>query len=336
MLRLIGIMALACGLAGCGYGGTVSALNFAATAEAPPERLPGRAYLLRGLIGDIYSRGMDELAHKIEQRGVKASVHGVSAVVYLSNRIIREYRADPAATAPIILVGHSTGADAIIAIAERLKAAEVPVALAFGFDPTRIASRIPSNVDLFINLYQGYNIIGGGTVRAASDFRGRLINVDLRERREIIHITLDKNDAIHDLIVRKVGAVAEGARAERARAKGLAGTLPDAHSSARARNKDGAVSRQARPAEVTPLSIRYVVPPGTTIELWDSAVRMKPEPAETLDAFAQRTGAPAWAIAQINGLDPDRPALDGHALLVPRNRQVAPLDGPAGMVRPRL
>jgi len=70
-----------------------------------------------------------------------------------------------------MLLGHSSGADYIIAIAERLKEAGVPVALAFGFDPTRIADAVPANVDLFINLYQGANIIGGGEVQPGPDFR---------------------------------------------------------------------------------------------------------------------------------------------------------------------
>jgi hypothetical protein len=325
MVRFLAIAALALGLAGCGYGAL--SLNY-----AEPEKLPGRAYLLRGLIGDIYSLGMDELAHKIEQRGVKASVHGVSAVVYLANRIIRDYRADPAANSPIILVGHSTGGDAIISIAQRLRAADVPVALAFGFDPTRIAGAIPSNVDLFINLYQGYNIIGGGAVKPASDFRGRLVNVDLRDRREIIHITLDKNDTLHDLIVRKVGAVAERARAERA---SVASRLPDAHSSARVQRKD-VRSAANEPVDVTPLAIRYVIPPGTTIELWDSAFRVKAGPRETIDAIAQRTGAPAWAIAQINKLDRDNPPAEGQVLLIPRNQPSVPPGNPFPASGPRL
>ena len=35
----------------------------------------------------------------------------------------------------------------------------------------RIASGVPSNVDLFINLYQGTNLIGGGAISPAADFR---------------------------------------------------------------------------------------------------------------------------------------------------------------------
>jgi hypothetical protein len=314
-------------VSGCSYGGGIYALGFQATRQAPAEKLPGRAYLLRGLIGDIYSLGMDELAEKIEQRGIKASAHGVSAVVYLANRIIRDYRADPAGMTPIILVGHSTGADAILSIAERLKAADVPVAMAIGFDPTRIASRVPSNVDLFINLYQGTNIIGGGAVRPAADFRGRLVNVDLRERREIIHVTLDKNDAIHELIVRKIGALAERERAIR---NAAAVPLPDAHSSAKDQRKP---RRQAaapdEPVYVTPIAIRYVVPPRQTIELWDSAIQVQAAANESVDQVAQRTGAPAWAIAQINKVESDQGLREGQRLLVPRNRLFSPSDIPA-------
>ncbi len=327
MIRFIAIGMAALWLSGCSYGSGISALSFSAAQRPPAEKLPGRAYLLRGLIGDIYSLGMDELAEKIEQRGVKASVYGVSAIAYLANRIIRDYRADPAGMTPIILVGHSTGGDAIISIAERLKAADIPVALAVGFDPTRIASRVPSNVDLFINLFQGTNIIGGGAVHPGADFSGRIINVDLRERREIIHITLDKNDAIHDLILRKIGTLAEHARDVR---NAAAAPAPDAHSSAKSRHKP--LPPQALPKEpayVSPLVIRYVMPPKQTIELWDSAINVKADANESVDQLAQRTGAPAWAISQINKLDAEQPLREGQRLLIPRNRLGSPSEIPS-------
>jgi hypothetical protein len=316
---------LALSLAGCGYGGGIVALGYSAVERPAPEKLPGRVYLLRGLIGDIYSLGMDELAEKIERRGIKTSVHGVSAVAYLANSIIRDYRADPARMSPIVLVGHSTGGDAIVSIAERLKAADIPVALAIGFDPTRIANGVPSNVDLFINLYQGTNIIGGGAIHPAADFRGRLINVDLRQRREIIHITLDKNDAIHELIVRKIGALAERAQAMRnARAE-----VADVHSSAKHKRMPAQPSSNDEPASIAPLVIRYVVPPGQTIELWDSAVQAQAGAGEAVEQVARRTGAPAWAIAQINKIDPDERLREGQSLLIPRYRLFSASDVPA-------
>jgi hypothetical protein len=187
--RCTGVLLLTLGLAGCGFGLSPDSLEAGRPAGERPE-LPGHVYLLRGLIGDVFSLGMDDLAAKIQRRGVKASVHGVSAARFLAENIIRTYRSDPS-LAPIMLIGHSTGGDEIIAMAVKLKAANVPVALAVGFDPTPIASDVPSNVELFINLYQATNLIGGGRATPGPGFRGRLVNVDLRDRREIIHITLD-------------------------------------------------------------------------------------------------------------------------------------------------
>ena len=171
------------------------------------QRLPGHVYLLRGLVGDIYSLGMDQLADKLVHHGVTATVHGMTEYVSVADDIIRDYKSGED-KGPIVLIGHSTGGDLIIAAAEKLKQANVPVALAFGFDPTRIADDVPSNVDVFINLYQRTNPIGGGRATPGPGFRGRLINVDLREHSEIVHINLDKTAAVQDAVVAKIVALA--------------------------------------------------------------------------------------------------------------------------------
>jgi Thioesterase domain len=204
-----GLVALAVGglLGGCGYDQVVHTWVAYSEESSVPEgpKLPGHIYLLRGLT-TIYSFGIDQLAAKINHRGVTASVYGLSETGSIASDIIRKYKAGED-RGPIMLLGHSSGADYAIAIAERLKEAGVPVALAFGFDPTRIADAVPANVEVFINLYQGGNI-GGGEPQPAPDFRGRLIDVDLREHTEIVHITLDKTPAVQDAVADKVTAVA--------------------------------------------------------------------------------------------------------------------------------
>ena len=251
---------------------------------------------------------MDELAEKIQRQGVGASVHGVSAARFMAGDIIAKYRSDPA---PIVLIGHSTGGDAIIALAQQLKRADVPVALAFGFDPTPVSGRIPSNVEIFINLYQATNLIGGGTAVAESGFRGRLINVDLRDRREIVHITLDKSNAIHDLVLQKIVGVAEMA----ARREEKIAPQP-AIRNAKPQNK----SVPPPAAEyVIPLVMKYVVPGRERIELWDSAAKVSAQAGDTVDTFAARNSAPAWAVAQINKLERDAQLAAGQTLLVPRS-----------------
>ena len=64
--------------------------------------------------------------------------------------------------------------------------------------------------------------------------------------------------------------------------------------------------------------MRYVVPPNVPIVLWDSAMRGVVGPDETLEAFAARMDAPAWAIAGINNIA--RGAAGARTtLLVPRS-----------------
>jgi hypothetical protein len=308
---LFGLLAVSSvGLTGCGNAISVDAFS-AITRNTTP--LPGRVYLVRGLIGDIFSLGMDELAEKIQRRGITASVHGITAAGAIASEIIDKYRVDPA---PVMLIGHSSGGDVIIGIAERLKAAKVPVALAFGFDPTPIAGRIPSNVELFINLYQATNLIGGGTAAPETGFGGRLINIDLRERREILHITLDKSDVIHELVVNKILGVAEIEAAKR-----LAAKAPPPPS--RGKQTKKASPPPPPPTYVTPLVMKYVVPSKERIEFWDSAIAVTVAADDTLATIAVRHSAPAWAIAQINKLGADVVLNPGRTLLIPRS-SIAP------------
>ena len=149
--------------------GCSSATLDAATAPSPTMprptagSVPGHVYLVRGLVGEVFSLGFYDLAGRVKERGINASVHSMYAPGLLANEIIAVYRRAPA---PIVLIGHSSGADAVIGVAEKLKSANVPVILMFGFDPTPIAGRVPENVELFINLYQKTNLIGGGEVKA--------------------------------------------------------------------------------------------------------------------------------------------------------------------------
>ena len=284
-------------LGGCGYDQVVHTWVAYSEELSVPEgpKLPGHMYLVRGLTS-VYSFGIDQLAAKINHRGVTATVYSLSETGTIANDIVRKYKAGEE-RGPIMLLGHSSGADYAIAIAERLKEAGVPVALAFGFDPTRTADAVPGNVELFINLYQGANIIGGGEVQPGPDFRGRLIDVDLREHTEIVHITLDKTPAVQDAVADKVIGVAAYA----------------------ARHSKEPSPRRPAGAELRPLLLKYTVPGSAPIVLWDDAVQVKVKSGETLETIASTDRAPSWAIAQINKLDADRPLEPGRTLIIPRS-----------------
>jgi hypothetical protein len=291
-----GLLALASALSGCGYDAVVHSWFDHSSGDQTPAgpKLPGHVYLLRGLVGDIYSLGMDQLADKINHHGVTATVHGITEYDAVADTIISKYKSGEE-RGPVMLVGHSTGGDLIVAIAERMKSADIPVAVAFGLDPTRVADNVPANVGLFINIYQSLNPIGGGEASAASDYKGRLINVDLREHNDIVHISLDKTAVVQDRVADKVAAVAADA------ARSAMGIKRAVHGG----------------GDVRPLRLRYVVPRDAEIVLFDSATEHKAKSGETVESIAAAGGVPAWAVVQINKIDQDHPLESGRMLLVP-------------------
>jgi hypothetical protein len=295
LLRFVAAAAMLLLATGCNSTAVIDAYS----ADVPAVH--GHVYLIRGLMGEVFSRGLDNLADKISQHGVAATVRSSYRVGALANEIIENYRREPG---PIILIGHSTGGDAAITIAQQLREAKIPVGIIFGFDPTPIAGRVPDNVELFINLFQKTNPIGGGVAKADEGFRGRLINVDLREHSEIIHVTLDKSSRIHNVVVDEIMGFMH--------AKQL---------------RDGSVTAQAgyggqgQPPSVNfirPYFLAYVVPPNEPIEIWDSGIQVATRPGESLQEVAANYGVPPWLLAQVNKLDA-HDALTGRALIVPQH-----------------
>jgi hypothetical protein len=166
---------------------------------------------------------------------------------------------------------------------------------------------------MFINLYQATNIIGGGSASPASDFRGRIVNVDLREHREIVHITLDKSDVIHALVVDKVVGVSMAAARKQA---ALAMDAPPPARKPQPKNRKPQTAPP--PAYVLPLTMRYVVPAKEPIVLFDSAISVTVKPDDTLETIAARTNSRAWVIGQVNKISDDAPLRPGQNVIVPQ------------------
>ena len=169
----------------------------------------GHVYLIRGLIGEVFSRGLDTLAEKINRHGVPASVHSSYSTGALAEEIIQNYRREPG---PIILIGHSTGGDAAIDIAQELRKANVPVGIIFGFDRRRSRGKCPTMSSYSSIFFRKPIRSAAVSLNRGGGFRGRLINVDLREHSEIIHITLDKSSKIHDVVVDEIVGFVAAAR----------------------------------------------------------------------------------------------------------------------------
>jgi hypothetical protein len=169
---------------------------------ANPGREQPRAhvYLLRGLM-NIFSLGMDKLAEELKGRDVYATVHSYSEWQTLADQAAVDYKAGK--EAPIILIGHSLGADAVMEMAAYLGRQGVPVALAVPFDCTK-SFAASDNIARVLNLTHGgsYTFIRGGP-----GFHGTLANVDVSSDPSIEHINIDKSPQLHARVVAEVLAV---------------------------------------------------------------------------------------------------------------------------------
>jgi hypothetical protein len=178
-------------------------------------------YLLRGLM-NIFSLGMDTLAEQLNRRGVYATVHGYGEWQSLADRAAVDFKAGK--EGPIILIGHSLGADAVMEMAAYLGRKGIPVALVVPFDGTQ-SFAASDNVARVLNLTQR----DYAYMRRGPGFHGTLSNVDVSSDHSIDHINIDKSPRLHARVVSEVLAVVGGHRAATpgaAKPTGLNGTAP--------------------------------------------------------------------------------------------------------------
>ncbi|MGE4371880.1 MAG: thioesterase domain-containing protein [Xanthobacter sp.] len=177
-------------------------------AAAKPAKRAGHVYLFRGL-GNVFSFGMDELAEKLEARGIEASVYNHTSWQSVADQASAESRRNKGA--PIILIGHSLGADAAIQAAERLTAMGTPPRLVVTFDPVGV-STVGKARGRFINFFQSNNGYGK-KLTAEKGFRGSISNRDLAANTELGHFSLDKAPGLHAEVLRRVNSITRPRRA---------------------------------------------------------------------------------------------------------------------------
>ncbi|MBN9273957.1 MAG: lipase, partial [Mesorhizobium sp.] len=94
-----------------------------AQAHATGKRQP-EIYLLRGF-GDIFSTGLDEMGERLAAQGIESHVDSHTASGVVARTIIAD--AQRGRLGPVILIGHSLGANGAIRIAEQLQKAGIKV-----------------------------------------------------------------------------------------------------------------------------------------------------------------------------------------------------------------
>jgi pimeloyl-ACP methyl ester carboxylesterase len=170
---------------------------------------PYQIYLLKGL-ADVFSSGMDFLHAKLQARGIVGEVRSHSEWDTLAQSAVARWRSGN--HGPIVIIGHSFGADAAIQMAQKLGEAQVPVALLVAFSPSE-SGPANGNVARAVTYYQSNSAWHGQITRGAG-FHGVLENVDLSDAPDITHFNIEKADRLHAAtIARVVGLVGSHTRA---------------------------------------------------------------------------------------------------------------------------
>ena len=197
LFAIVGALALS----GCSSTGSSSNAGVAGKAADPVQKSSriidlnikaqatrtGEVYLMRGL-ADIFSRGMDVMAAKLNRAGVFAVSDSYVNWQEMADDIIARNKRKQVSY-PVVIMGHSLGANDASKMATYLGERGVKVSYVVTFDPTE-TGYVGKNVDKVVNYYlpNGKNV-----VRKGAGFTGRLENISMAGREEITHTTIEKN-----------------------------------------------------------------------------------------------------------------------------------------------
>ncbi len=170
------------------------------TTNATEQTLPqstAQVFLLRGGGGGVFSRGMDEIGAQLTEAGIENTVVGHRDWDTALDAIIASTKENR--KTPVILIGHSLGANRAVDIATALQGHRVRVDFLVTFAATK-QNVIPRNVRRSTNYY--FSADGWGeSVKAGLGFRGRLNNVDVSVREGINHFNVDKTDRYQTQVI---------------------------------------------------------------------------------------------------------------------------------------
>lgn len=166
----------------------------AQSSRAPKATIDhGYVIVLRGIM-NIWSRGMDTLAKKLEARGARVHLDNHRYWKELALELAKRYQADKN-IAPIIIIGHSLGANAAVLMGDKLGEYKVPVRLIISFDGLSYTedtqAPISWNVQEVLNFYNS-KLLGVELVPGRG-FSGKIDNVDVQGVRGAGHLKIDKN-----------------------------------------------------------------------------------------------------------------------------------------------
>ncbi len=174
----------------------------------------GEIYTMRGGLGGVFSKGMNHLEDTLADRyKISASSTVWFKAIALSDSIIKRYKENKI-KGPIILVGHSLGANDQIGVARQLNKANIPVALLITIDPV-LPLKIPPNVKHEVNIYKPsfVPLFSGMALKADNPKLTRVenLNVDTFKEMGVNHFTIDKHQYVQKIMVDRILATLKNA-----------------------------------------------------------------------------------------------------------------------------
>lgn len=181
------------------FGGLITVMASGCGADQaaptpPPARetacrvQPGaQVFLLRGL-WDFFSIGLNDVGQRLRDMGVDATVISGTDYGKLGDELVQRHFAGTLPS-PLVLVGHSFGADQAVSLARYLKDLGITVHSMVLLEAT-IPPPIPSNVDHCVLFYEPTfladwfpdSFAGNPVVPEAGNDHTRIENLDLRTR----------------------------------------------------------------------------------------------------------------------------------------------------------
>jgi pimeloyl-ACP methyl ester carboxylesterase len=154
-----------------------------------------QVYLMRGFL-NVFSLGMDRLAAELRSVGISATVANHTSWEGIANEIASNYKAGQ--RGPIVLVGHSFGADAVMSMGEYLGQQGVPVALIVPFDGTS-PHAATANVARVLNLYKSEGV----KITRGPGFHGELTNYYVSDS-NVTHMNIDDDSRLHAMVISRI------------------------------------------------------------------------------------------------------------------------------------
>lgn len=204
----IGLFVLLAFVMSAGQGCT-SVSSVAATEPMPRE---GNVILVRGLM-DVFSLGLHDIEDDLIAEGVNAHVVSGPRWPSVSDEIKREY-SEGSLEGPLVIVGHSYGADDAVRLARSLGSENIRIDMLALIDPTT-PPKVPANVVNCFNLYKSspatdwIPLLRGIPVEAESEST-QVVNFDIRDHNEDgrfswnNHFNIEEDGDVQAVIVEQV------------------------------------------------------------------------------------------------------------------------------------